>query len=98
VTAAATAALAPPALGATKAPAHLTAALAAKYIRAEVTSGFGMPGDKLLITGCHAIRRDVYTCKVVLVPVQSNSRPHWTNTVSLARGKVVIAYSKIINS
>jgi hypothetical protein len=90
--------LAPPALAATKAPKHLTAALAAKYIRAEVTAGFAMPGDKFLITACHAIRRDVYTCKVTLVPVQSNSRPHWTNTVSLSHGKVVITYSKIINT
>jgi len=88
-----------PALAATKPPAHLTVALATKYIRADVTSAFGLfGGDKFVITGCHPIRGGAYTCKVELIPQQSNSRSHWTNTVKLVKGKPVVTYSKIINS
>jgi hypothetical protein len=95
----AAAVLAPPALAATKPPAHLTTALATKYIRADVTSAFGLfGGDKFVITGCHAIRGGAYTCKVELIPQQSNSRSRWTNTVKLVKGKPVVTYSKIINS
>lgn len=79
-------------------PKKLTAALAAKYAHDEALAGFGlMGGDKVVVTGCRAIRTGVYTCKMMLVPSQSTSRPHWTDTIRLVKGKPKIDYSKIIN-
>ncbi len=85
------------AAGAAK-PKKLTAALAGRYAHDEALAAFGlMSGDKAVVTGCKAIRKGVYTCKVMLIPFQSNSRPHWTDTIRLVKGKPKIDYSKIIN-
>lgn len=79
-------------------PKKLTAARAAKYAHDEALAAFGlMSGDRAVVTGCKSIRSRVYTCKVMLIPFQSTSRPHWTDTIRLVKGKPKIDYSKIIN-
>ncbi|MGI8803308.1 MAG: hypothetical protein ACR2KV_14275 [Solirubrobacteraceae bacterium] len=50
-------------------------------------------GDKVVVTGCHAISRTTFRCQIEIIPAQSQSRCRWTDTIRLVKGKPVITYS-----
>jgi hypothetical protein len=67
---------------------RLTAASAAAVAKSDAIAAAAIyGGDTAKITGCHAIRGGAYTCQVELIPVHSNSRCRWTDTIRLVKGK-----------
>ncbi|HEU0318111.1 MAG TPA: hypothetical protein VFR49_12320 [Solirubrobacteraceae bacterium] len=85
--------LALPALSASA--TRLTAASAAAVAKSDAMAAAAIyGGDTAKISGCHAVRGGAYTCQVELIPVRSNSRCRWTDTIRLVKGKpTVVKYT-----
>ncbi len=74
---------------------RLTKSSAAAYARKDAQAAAVIsPGDKVRISGCHAISRTTFKCKVLILPVASGSRCRWTDTIKLVHGKPSITYSR----
>ncbi|HWH11438.1 MAG TPA: hypothetical protein VG165_09945 [Solirubrobacteraceae bacterium] len=87
----------PAAVGATTAPIHkltkkTAAAAALKDAKAAATiSG----GDKVVISNCRAYGKSAFKCAVQLIPESSASRCHWTDTITLVKGRPNVRYSSV---
>jgi len=89
-----------PAIGAAAAPIRkltkTTAAAAARKDAQAATTISG--GDRVIVSNCRPYGRSAYKCAVQLVPQASMSRCHWTDTITLVKGKPDVRYSRIVCS
>jgi hypothetical protein len=84
-----------PAAGASATPIHkLTKTNASAAALKDATAAATISGgDKVTVTDCRKYGKTRFKCAVTVIPENSASRCHWTDTISLVKGKPSVKYS-----
>jgi hypothetical protein len=86
--------------GAVVAPMQqLTKSTAATIARRDAEAAVSIGAtDKVSVSACRATDRSGFKCAVVVLPGDSISRCHWTETIRLNQGSPAISYGPIVCS